>query len=94
MPQARSRRRSTPSPTQQISNQFGTQRYALFFKPGTYGTAAAPLNFQVGYYTQVAGLGSEPGDVTINGSVDVLQPVLRRPTTASRWTTSGARCRT
>ena len=42
---------------QQIPNQFGTQRYALLFMPGTYGTTAAPLNFQVGYYTAVAGLG-------------------------------------
>jgi hypothetical protein len=57
--------------SQQISNQFGTQRYALLFEPGTYGTAADPLNFQVGYYTQVAGLGATPGDVVINGSVDV-----------------------
>jgi hypothetical protein len=56
---------------QQISNQFGTQRYALLFMPGTYGTAGAPLNFQVGYYTAVAGLGSSPNDVVINGSIDV-----------------------
>ena len=56
---------------QQISSQFGSGRYALLFKPGTYGTAAAPLNFQVGYYTEVAGLGSSPNDVTINGTIDV-----------------------
>jgi len=56
---------------QQVSNQFGTERYALLFKPGTYGSAATPLNFQVGYYTEVAGLGRNPGDVTINGSVNV-----------------------
>jgi hypothetical protein len=56
---------------QQVPNQFGTQRYALLFEPGTYGTAAEPLNFQVGYYTEVAGLGRDPGDVVINGSVDV-----------------------
>ena len=56
---------------QQVPNQFGTQRYALLFKPGTYGTAQNPLNFQVGYYTSVAGLGREPGDVTINGSIYV-----------------------
>src|SRR6516225_8400254 len=56
---------------QQISNQFGTQRYALLFKPGTYGTSDTPLNFQVGYYTAVAGLGSSPNDVVINGSIDV-----------------------
>jgi hypothetical protein len=57
--------------SQQISNQFGTQRYALLFEPGTYGSAADPLTFQVGYYTQVAGLGAKPGDVTINGTIDV-----------------------
>ncbi|PZM15403.1 hypothetical protein [Rhizobium tubonense] len=55
----------------QLTNQFGPERYSLLFQPGTYGTAASPLVFQVGYYTQVAGLGKEPGDVVINGSVDV-----------------------
>jgi hypothetical protein len=57
--------------TQQVSNQFGTQRYAFLFEPGTYGSTGNPLNFQVGYYTSVAGLGSSPSDVVINGSVDV-----------------------
>jgi hypothetical protein len=57
--------------SKQVSNQFGTERYALLFKPGTYGSAADPLNFQVGYYTSVAGLGRSPGDVVINGSVYV-----------------------
>jgi hypothetical protein len=56
---------------QQVSNQFGTQRYALLFEPGTYGSSADPLNFQVGYYTSVAGLGRSPGDVVINGSIYV-----------------------
>jgi hypothetical protein len=57
--------------TQQVSNQFGTQRYALLFEPGTYGSSTNPLNFQVGYYTTVAGLGQSPADVVINGSIDV-----------------------
>jgi hypothetical protein len=61
---------------QQISNQFGTQRYALLFAPGTYGSASNPLNFQVGYYTSVAGLGRNPGDVVINGSIDVYNQCL------------------
>ncbi len=26
--------------TQQVPDQFGTQRYAIFFAPGTYGSAA------------------------------------------------------
>ena len=56
---------------QQVPNQFGGQRYALLFEPGTYGTATTPLNFQVGYYTEVAGLGRSPSDTVINGSVFV-----------------------
>jgi hypothetical protein len=56
---------------QQVPNEFGTQRYALLFMPGTYGSAAAPLNFDVGYYTEVAGLGALPGQVTVNGTIDV-----------------------
>src|SRR5438132_10641318 len=56
---------------QQVNNEFGPQRYALLFKPGTYGSAAHPLNFKVGYYTSVAGLGLSPSDVVINGSVYV-----------------------
>jgi hypothetical protein len=57
--------------SKQVSNQFGTDRYALLFKPGTYGSSSDPLNFQVGYYTSIAGLGRSPGDVVINGSVYV-----------------------
>ena len=56
---------------QQVESEFGAGRYALLFEPGTYGTTAAPLNFQAGYYTTVAGLGRNPGDVVINGSIDV-----------------------
>jgi hypothetical protein len=56
---------------QQIPDQFGPRRYTLLFKPGTYGTPTDPLNFQLGYYTEVAGLGASPTDVTINGTIDV-----------------------
>jgi hypothetical protein len=51
--------------TQKV-NQFGTQRYALLFKPGTYSVEA-----NIGYYTSIAGLGQNPDDVTINGDVTV-----------------------
>jgi hypothetical protein len=47
-------------------NQFGEQRYALLFKPGTYSAEA-----NIGYYTSIAGLGRSPDDVTINGDVTV-----------------------
>jgi hypothetical protein len=56
---------------QQMADQFGPGRVALLFMPGTYGSAATPLNFQVGYYTAVAGLGRSPTDVVLNGSVNV-----------------------
>jgi hypothetical protein len=54
----------------QLSNQFGSERDAVLFMPGTYGSPASPLNFQVGYYTEVAGLGGSPGDVHVNGTID------------------------
>ena len=57
--------------SEQVSNQFGAQRFALFFEPGTYGSSTTPLIFQVGYYTTVAGLGLSPSDVVINGQVNV-----------------------
>jgi hypothetical protein len=55
-----------------IGGQFANRRYALLFEPGTYGSAADPLVFQVGYYTQVAGLGARPQDTVINGAADVF----------------------
>ena len=76
MPQSQIQATVNSIANQQISNQFGTQRYALLFEPGTYGSAANPLTFQVGYYTEVAGLGGSPGDVTINGSIDVYNQCL------------------
>ncbi|MFI5961889.1 coagulation factor 5/8 type domain-containing protein [Streptomyces asoensis] len=52
---------------QQESAQFGTGRYALLFRPGTYHG----LNAQLGFYTSIAGLGLSPDDTTINGDVTV-----------------------
>ncbi|GAA4657706.1 MULTISPECIES: chitobiase/beta-hexosaminidase C-terminal domain-containing protein [Amycolatopsis] len=46
--------------------QFSNGRVAHLFKPGTYS-----VHDNVGYYTSVAGLGQNPGDVTINGDVTV-----------------------
>jgi hypothetical protein len=45
-------------------NQFGSERVALLFKPGSYA-----VDVNVGFYTQVAGLGINPDDVTITGAV-------------------------
>src|SRR5947209_13395145 len=71
MPQSQIQATVDAIATQQVSNEFGQQRFALLFKPGTYGSVAHPLNFKVGYYTSVAGLGLAPSDVVINGSVYV-----------------------
>lgn len=61
---------------QQVNDEMGTNRYALLFKPGTYGTPGNPLSIQVGYYTEVAGLGQNPTDVVINGRIDVYNRCL------------------
>ena len=61
---------------QQVDDEMGSRRYALLFKPGVYGTAAQPLQLKVGYYTEIAGLGASPTDVTINGKIDVYNRCL------------------
>jgi len=52
---------------QQETAQFGTGRYQLLFKPGTYNG----LNAQLGFYTSISGLGLSPDDTTINGDITV-----------------------
>jgi hypothetical protein len=48
----------------QQTNQFGSARYAYFFKPGKYN-----LDVQLGFYMEVLGLGASPDDVSITGAV-------------------------
>nr|AGU09806.1 hypothetical protein [uncultured organism] len=43
---------------------FTDARYAILFKPGRY-----PVDVNVGFFTQIAGLGVTPDDVTIDGHV-------------------------
>ncbi|MEU2844696.1 coagulation factor 5/8 type domain-containing protein [Streptomyces sp. NPDC007049] len=52
---------------QQESAQFGSGRYQLLFKPGTYNN----INAQLGFYTSISGLGLSPDDTTFNGDVTV-----------------------
>ena len=82
MPQSAIQAKVDAVANQQVSNQFGTQRYALLFEPGTYGSSTDPLNFQVGYYTTVAGLGLSPNDVVINGSIYVRNQCFNGSCTA------------
>ncbi|MEU3224709.1 RICIN domain-containing protein [Streptomyces sp. NPDC006976] len=66
--------------SQQESNQFGSQRYAVLFKPGTY---SADVN--VGFYTQVAGLGLSPDAVNINGAVHAEADWFQGNATQNFW---------
>ena len=68
---------------QQVDAEMGTNRYALLFKPGVYGTATEPLQMKVGYYTEVAGLGASPTDVTINGKIEVYNRCLENGGTSN-----------
>ncbi len=61
---------------QQVDAEMGTNRYALLFKPGVYGSDTQPLQLKVGYYTEIAGLGASPTDVTINGKIEVYNRCL------------------
>lgn len=55
----------------QVNNEMGAERYGMYFMPGTYGTVDDPLAILIGYYTEIAGLGASPNDVTINGKIEV-----------------------
>jgi hypothetical protein len=68
---------------QQVNAEMGTNRYLLLFKPGTYGSATQPLQMKVGYYTEVAGLGASPEDVTINGKIEVYNRCLENNGTSN-----------
>src|SRR4029079_11594526 len=67
----------------QVNNEMGTDRYAFLFKPGSYGSAAQPLQINVGYYTEIAGLGASPTDVTINGKIEVYNRCLENGGTSN-----------
>ena len=87
MPQSQIQSKLTAIGNGQVPNQFGEQRYAIFFEPGTYGSSSDPLTFQVGYYEQVAGLGAAPGDVVINGSAQVNNQCTGTPGQADFYCT-------
>src|SRR5258706_13050100 len=67
--------------SQQQNNQFGTQRYALCFKSGQYSN----LDVNIGYYTQVIGLGQSPDDVTIKGTLHSEGVLANHNATVNFW---------
>lgn len=75
--------------------EFSQDRHQVFFEPGVYGSAAGQdnpataegiINAELGYYESVDGLGAEPGDVLINGSIHV-EPHVECP--ESPWACQG-----
>jgi hypothetical protein len=65
---------------QQETSQFGSARKAFLFKPGTYDADA-----NIGYYTQIAGLGLSPDDVTVRGAVHAEADWFQGNATHNFW---------
>ena len=53
--------------------QFSSNRYAVLFMPGSYGTSSDTVSAQVGFYESIAGLGENPTQVTITGGLSADQ---------------------
>lgn len=68
---------------QQVDAEMSTNRQAVYFLPGQYGSAEDPLQVKVGYYTEIAGLGASPEDVTVHGAVEVYNRCLEGGGTAN-----------
>jgi hypothetical protein len=66
--------------SKQERNEFGPDRYALLFKPGQY-----TLDLQVGFYTQVIGLGQNPDEVTLTGAVRSMAGWKHGNATVNFW---------
>jgi hypothetical protein len=64
----------------QQTNQFGSSRYAYFFKPGKYN-----LDVQIGFYMEALGLGASPDDVSITGAVRAMAKWNQGNATLNFW---------
>ena len=64
----------------QHHNEFGPQRNAFLFLPGTYH-----VDVPIGFYTEVAGLGASPDDVHIIGNVHVDAAFKNDNATTTFW---------
>jgi hypothetical protein len=65
---------------QQESSQFGPGRYAFLFHPGQYN-----LDINVGFYTEVLGLGLTPEAVSITGQVHSEADWMKGNATCTFW---------
>ncbi|HEX7735176.1 MAG TPA: malectin domain-containing carbohydrate-binding protein [Ktedonobacteraceae bacterium] len=66
--------------SQQQTNQFGTNRFAVLFKPGIYN-----VTVNMGFYMQALGLGLLPDAVTINGAVNLDAAWMNGNATQNFW---------
>ncbi len=64
----------------QESSQFGPGRYAFLFQPGEYN-----LDVNVGFYTEVLGLGLSPDEVQITGQVHSEADWMKGNATCTFW---------
>ncbi|MCX2947860.1 RICIN domain-containing protein [Lentzea sp. NEAU-D7] len=65
---------------QQEEGQYDARRYAIMFKPGNYN-----VDVNIGFFTQVLGLGMLPDGVTINGQVHVEADWFQGNATHNFW---------
>ncbi|USX55695.1 RICIN domain-containing protein [Lentzea sp. HUAS12] len=65
---------------QQETGQYDARRYAIMFKPGNYN-----VDVNIGFFTQVLGLGLLPDGVTINGQVHVEADWFQGNATHNFW---------
>ncbi|MET9227939.1 RICIN domain-containing protein [Lentzea sp. NPDC003310] len=65
---------------QQEEGQYDARRYAIMFKPGNYN-----VDVNIGFFTQVLGLGQLPDGVTINGQVHVEADWFQGNATHNFW---------
>jgi hypothetical protein len=73
--------------TPQLGAQFGNNRYAFLFKPGSY---AADVN--VGFYTSALGLGLSPDSVRISGQVHSEADWMNGNATCTFWKSAEGIC--
>ncbi len=80
MPAAEMQRQIDAIYSVQQHSEFGTQRNAVFFLPGSYN-----LDIPIGFYTQIVGLGATPDAVHITGNVHADASLPRNNATCTFW---------
>ena len=77
MPQSEIQARLDQIANQQVPNQFGSQRYAILFEPGTYGRRPTRSTSRSATTPRSPG-SARARDVVINGAIDVFNQCTQR----------------